>query len=614
MDDFVKGREELGRAHQQYLLELERAMQEPCNNRDATDKRWRDEIPNCGAFSDANKVDWTKERQRLVREAAGTGHEKLGWDGKQRSKAITSAPDETHKDYEERFVVSNWGGDVALKRVVDIFDEGQGFWMAKDDPRLSFNTITDQDPFSEPDQAVSWLLTDDYSPLYLDQTLPYKLHPSFYKSDANDSYFRHDYRPGDLYPRFASNSILRHDPCLASRVHWRAAFHDLLDVHHKGTMSPPSPLRNQYHEAFAWTGVGNWIASLIDGGSLGPGWRVLSTSNTPFGPHRFRFGKSSEAWVVPQLDDEYFVRERTGRFPLTPFGKYDEKDDLLALISRSSHSANADSDNSAQPISTQKQTTENNGQPMPWQGLISREQHKEPDELDCNDLLYPLAFTNAADSPNRSPDTEQSTPRGLARVLQMIENLDAGDEVKDSLLEALAGTAPLSPKKVETFFSHLDRLLRNDYDERKAVKKDVDSAQSDMHGDDFAEGQEETPRPLSTELFGSQLPSFSSPSSCSNKYASSSDGSPKSVISTLTTVENRTLPDGSIETKRTLKKRFADGGEESSESTEIQPVSKARRAVETHGSKIVEAKDPESLEPPVASRQNDRKARGWFWN
>lgn len=67
-----------------------------------------------------------------------------------------------------------------------------------------------------------------------------------------------------------------------------------------------------------------------------------------------------------------------------------------------------------------------------------------------------------------------------------------------------------------------------------------------------------------------------------------------SVISTLTTVTSRTLSDGSVETKRVLKKRFADGMEESEESTEV-----------------VHPQVPASKLGKIVS--DDQKKQGWFW-
>lgn len=76
----------------------------------------------------------------------------------------------------------------------------------------------------------------------------------------------------------------------------------------------------------------------------------------------------------------------------------------------------------------------------------------------------------------------------------------------------------------------------------------------------------------------------------------SSTANPKpSIISTLTTMTSRTLADGSIETKRVLKTRFADGKEESEESTEV-----------------VHPQTTDGALGQSAISQQQKKA-GWFW-
>ncbi|KAK5940979.1 hypothetical protein PMZ80_006256 [Knufia obscura] len=74
----------------------------------------------------------------------------------------------------------------------------------------------------------------------------------------------------------------------------------------------------------------------------------------------------------------------------------------------------------------------------------------------------------------------------------------------------------------------------------------------------------------------------------STSTESSDDGVKSSIVATMTRTTSKTLPDGSIETRRTLRKRFADGREEAEESTEISQAAKA------------------------ANQQPERP--GWFWN
>ena len=111
--------------------------------------------------------------------------------------------------------------------------------------------------------------------------------------------------------------------------------------------------------------------------------------------------------------------------------------------------------------------------------------------------------------------------------------------------------------------------------------------------------------------------STSATSSSSSSWTRSSDEQKDSIVSTMTTTETRTLPDGSVETRRMLKKRFADGREESNETVETQmPKRKDIRAPETEA----ETKLPAEKQDQGTQTQSDgkdakagRKGSGWFW-
>lgn len=95
--------------------------------------------------------------------------------------------------------------------------------------------------------------------------------------------------------------------------------------------------------------------------------------------------------------------------------------------------------------------------------------------------------------------------------------------------------------------------------------------------------------------------------STSTKQATA-DGKP-SIISTLTTTERTTHPDGSVHTKMVLKKRFADGREESTETTQMtkdQQVNPQQQMTpEVHAARNGTSDDTEKTNP---------KSRGWFWS
>lgn len=82
-----------------------------------------------------------------------------------------------------------------------------------------------------------------------------------------------------------------------------------------------------------------------------------------------------------------------------------------------------------------------------------------------------------------------------------------------------------------------------------------------------------------------------------------------SVISALTTTERKVMPDGTVHTKVVLKKKFADGREESSETVHTtQSTSQHTRQA---------ALLPKGTETdPNAAGGNDKgnKGKGWFWS
>ncbi len=84
------------------------------------------------------------------------------------------------------------------------------------------------------------------------------------------------------------------------------------------------------------------------------------------------------------------------------------------------------------------------------------------------------------------------------------------------------------------------------------------------------------------------------------------------VISTLTTTERTTLPDGSVHTKMVLKKRFADGREECTETTHAtnghrEEMPRSMPTSKTEKARAVEGGDE-------MEKLGEKKRSGWFWN
>lgn len=86
-----------------------------------------------------------------------------------------------------------------------------------------------------------------------------------------------------------------------------------------------------------------------------------------------------------------------------------------------------------------------------------------------------------------------------------------------------------------------------------------------------------------------------------------------SVLSTLTTTERTVGPDGTVTTKVMLKKRFADGREESSETVQTHRGQNDLTQHSNSPSKLLEAwNQHEAQERP--SNSNESKKSGWFWS
>ncbi|KAL9613262.1 MAG: hypothetical protein Q9167_002171 [Letrouitia subvulpina] len=128
---------------------------------------------------------------------------------------------------------------------------------------------------------------------------------------------------------------------------------------------------------------------------------------------------------------------------------------------------------------------------------------------------------------------------------------------------------------------------------------------------------DQEPAPPSTQLPKSEP---------SHPLASAQEEVPR-VISTLTTTERSTLPDGSMHTKVLLKKRFANGGEESTES--IYTTSGAQEQGALHEEVPSPPQpSPQAINSSISSALGhdgqtkkricdhirEKKKGGWFWS
>jgi len=113
-------------------------------------------------------------------------------------------------------------------------------------------------------------------------------------------------------------------------------------------------------------------------------------------------------------------------------------------------------------------------------------------------------------------------------------------------------------------------------------------------------------------------PSNSQPQSQSRSFAhlqhdsnpAETDGKKPSILSTLTTTERATLPDGTTHTKVVLKKRFSDGREESTETMTVQnPLPKPQYQPPTQ---MISDQGNGNITSGVKGKE--RKNTGWFWS
>jgi hypothetical protein len=89
------------------------------------------------------------------------------------------------------------------------------------------------------------------------------------------------------------------------------------------------------------------------------------------------------------------------------------------------------------------------------------------------------------------------------------------------------------------------------------------------------------------------------------------EGAPRaSVLSTLTTTERTVAPDGTITTKVVLKKRFADGREESSETVH---TARGQNEVKQHEDAWKAMQDAQAT-PKEDKSSEKKKSSSWFWS
>lgn len=142
------------------------------------------------------------------------------------------------------------------------------------------------------------------------------------------------------------------------------------------------------------------------------------------------------------------------------------------------------------------------------------------------------------------------------------------------------------------------------------------NSSSAKRADDSTKEDEITELDLYERFLGSQFPSMQKPSPTDEPSSKSPPPVPEAkmpnIISTLTTTERNTLPDGSTHTKVVLKKRFSDGREESTETVHTTYDSRPSLPKPITSSKAG-GRDLTSDGGSAATPKEPQK-KGWFWS
>ncbi|KAJ4373569.1 hypothetical protein N0V86_007711 [Didymella sp. IMI 355093] len=162
----------------------------------------------------------------------------------------------------------------------------------------------------------------------------------------------------------------------------------------------------------------------------------------------------------------------------------------------------------------------------------------------------------------------------------------------------------------------LEQLKEDNRRRLLEVRESVRHATSDEPSYEYAHDHEDqhddppTPKPQQTSFSGSPSVSHSNTETELDAYerlltpqAASLSSNPESksaILSTLTTTERTTAPDGTVTTRIVLKKRFADGSEQSCET------------VHTHSEDLWRA--TQNAQKTAETTQKSPKKGGWFWS
>jgi hypothetical protein len=483
----------------------------------------------------------------------------LGWDG-----------DCEHEDKQED--TDSWNTPLTMPSIrMSVHD---------DDRSESLN------PFSgRISEAVSWLLTNEYSPIFLRGHIPKDVPhdgPSFYHA------LHHPH-----WPDFrAASSPDRFEDELRFRVPWCDAFEDLVSLQNNGHMvDRDEPTR---------TSSAQWLNDMIKRGSLG---NIMGTG--AFGP---QWSTEYARTVLPFIHSrqpQHIPAALAGSFDLVqePPDDVDEfnTDPVLSAFEVIKKAADLDDNDGSDIV----------GHTKDWIQEFSDSRIQAV----AKDLMKPGVL-------------DELRRLGFASHVQVIDHL-FGDGARGDLSHDFL----MAPPDVITAAMRAAAASEEEPNEKESIAEE-------QHDDATVKQERELPaaprgqkKALAVHASEDSGPVDHSPNleevDETSSYTSSSSSSPSSwsrwgtqeenkgsIVSTMTTTERRTLPDGTIETKRVLKKRFADGREESNESVERQSSapSYACSAISKPSKNDVLPTGSQDKQTQTEEKENIRpKGRGWFW-
>ena len=485
----------------------------------------------------------------------------------------------------------DWLGWDARQKNEHIHHKLDGFRCPMTMPSVRM-TVPEKDksdtlnPFSgNMSEALNWLLTNEYSPVFLRGHIPRDVDhggPSFYHA------LHHPH-----WPDFrAASSPDRFEDELRFRVPWCDAFEDLVSLQHNGHMiDRDEPTR---------TSSAQWLNDMIRRGSLGP---IMSCG-----------------LGGPQWSTEY-ARS------VLPFSSGRKPQSISSPAAPPSDPTEGDLDN------------EDGLEPDPVLKAfdIIREATRLDDALDdfenpkhliteiSDSLIY--ALVKDLMKPGILEEFRQLGFTSEAQILKsllgdsadsVVNNsfLMAGPEVIAAAMRAVAASESEPTGTESNAEEALDELSLYERQKQSVALEDRNKTQLMTS---YEKQANFSPNDHSTSLEESNdHPSAISSSSSTSSWSrwGDEDGKKDSIVSTMTTTERRTLPDGTVETKRVLKKRFADGREESNESVERQmsSSSNSRSAVSKPLEREVASTARQEKQTQTNEQEDPRRKRsGWFW-